>query len=43
MAETTEMMKWEKPKLTIISAGGIKENILSGSGVPRGGQSPEPE
>lgn len=32
---TKEKIKWEKPKLTVISTGGIKENILTGtSDVP---------
>ena len=43
MNNQKEPKEWEKPELISISAGGVSENILSGSGVPRGTQRSEPD
>lgn len=35
----TEMMKWEKPMLTVLNSAALKENVLGSSG---GDVDPEP-
>jgi len=37
-----EEKKWEKPRLTVISTGDIKENVLTVSGGSSGPEGPPP-